>query len=120
LADAAMPDPSPEQLAQPPVIETQSLTDVDMCSDAGVTAIVVRGRITSLDPAMQARFRIRLAEVPSRYEAITGTDGLFEVRIPRRELGVTDLCTLPLHGQHPAAAFAGSHMTVQYKLYFEH
>ncbi len=118
-----MPDPSPEQLAEAPVVETQSLTDVDTCDDAGVTAVVIRGRITSLDPEMQAHFRIRLADVPSRYEAITGRDGLFEVRIPRRELGATDLCTLPLRGQHPATsatAFAGSRMTVQYKLYFEH
>jgi hypothetical protein len=117
---AVMPDPTPEQLAVAPAVETQSLTDMDTCNDAGVTAVVVRGRITSLDPSMQARFRIRLADVPSRYEAVTGDDGQFEVRIPRRELGATNLCELPIRGVRPAAAaFAGSSMTVQYQLHFE-
>lgn len=116
---AVMPDPTPEQLAVAPAIETQSLTDVNTCGDAGVTAVVVRGRITSLDPSMQAHFRIRLADIPSRYEAVTGDDGRFEVRIPRRELGATNLCELPIRGVRPAAAFAGSSMTVQYHLHFE-
>ena len=116
-----MPDPTPEQIAAEPAVETQSLTDVRTCVDAGVTSIIVRGRITSLDPHMQARFHIRFADIPSRYEAVTGDDGRFEVRIPRRELGAADLCSLPQSGMHPAAsAFAGSNMTVSYQVTFEH
>lgn len=117
----APPDLTPEQLDAAAGIELPSPTELRTCVDADVTSIVVRGRITSLDPGMQARFHIRLADIPSRYAAVTGDDGRFEVRIPRSDLGTTDLCALPINGLHPAtSAFSGSNMTVSYQVSFEH
>ena len=47
----------------------------------------------------------------------TGARGEFEVRIPRAELGVTDLCSLPTSGKN--ASFDDGQLSFEYALQFE-
>lgn len=107
-----MPAPSPE-----PVAVRQTLTSVIACDEPGIQTIVFKGTVQSADPALVATFHFRFAELPDGYAVMTGARGDFEVRIPRAELGVTDLCALPTSKR--AALFTDSQLSLEYTLQFE-
>lgn len=108
-----MPAPTPES-----VIVRHSETAPVACNAEGVTAVVFKGTVHALDPDTRATFHFRFADLPSRYSVMTGANGSFEVRIPREELGVLDLCDLPSSGTRPAS-FRDDSMTISYELTFE-
>lgn len=108
-----MPEPTPEA-----VDVRDSATAPVSCNADGVTSVVFKGTVQALDPDHRATFHFRFADLPSRYSVMTGANGSFEVRIPREELGVLDLCDLPMSGQRPAS-FRDASMTIEYELTFE-
>lgn len=108
-----MPAPSPEPV-QGRITETAAIA----CNAEGVTTVVFKGKVSSLDPDERVTFHFRFADLPSRYSVMTGARGEFEIRIPREELGILDLCTLPSSGQRPAS-FHDASMSIQYELSFE-
>ena len=109
----AMPCPSPEPVA---VRETQ--VSAIACNEPSIQTIVFKGRVNALDPDMMATFHFRFADLPDRYSVMTGAHGDFEVRIPRAELGVVDLCSLPTAGLRNAA-FKDEQLSIEYVLQFE-
>jgi hypothetical protein len=109
----AMPGPSPE-----PERGRVALSVPIACDAPGITTIVFKGQVTSLDADQRVTFHFRFADLPSSYAVMTGARGQFEVRIPRDELGVTDLCSLPSSGQRPAS-FRDASMAIHYELSFE-
>ena len=108
-----MPAPTEES-----VVVRHTETAPVACNAEGVTTVVFRGAVHALDPDARATFHFRFADLPSRYSVMTGANGSFEVRIPREELGVLDLCDLPMSGQRPAS-FRDASMTIEYELTFE-
>lgn len=108
-----MPAPSPEPLGIS-VRETAPIA----CDAEGVTTVVFRGVVNALDHEKMATFHFRFADLPSRYMVMTGASGHFEIRIPREEVGITDLCALPSSGMHPAR-FQDAQMSIEYDLTFE-
>jgi hypothetical protein len=110
----AMSSPSPE-----PVRGRVAMTVPVACDAPGISTIVFTGQVTSLADDQQATFHFRFADLPSPYTVMTGARGNFEVRIPREELGATDLCSLPSSGERPAR-FRDASMAIQYELSFEH
>jgi hypothetical protein len=109
----AMPSPSPEPLGIR-LRETRSIA----CDADGVSTVVFRGRVQALDPDRFATFHFSFAEMPSRYMVMTGAKGAFEVRVPRAELGIVDLCALPSSDVRPAR-FEDDQMSIEYELTFE-
>jgi hypothetical protein len=109
----AMPSPSPE-----PIGIRLSETRPIACDAEGVTTVVFRGQVHALAQDQFATFHFRFADLPSRYMVMTGKDGGFEIRIPREEIGIVDLCALPSSDVHPAR-FQDSQMSVEYELTFE-
>ena len=107
-----MPSPSPEAVAV-----RQTVTTAIACDEPGIQTIVFRGTVHSADPALVATFHFRFAELPDGYAVMTGARGDFEVRVPRAELGVTDLCALPTSKR--AALFSDSQLSLEYTLLFE-
>jgi hypothetical protein len=108
-----MPAPAPETVSVPHT-ETRAIDS----SDHGITTVVFRGTVHSIDPDQRATFYFRFADLPSRYSVMTGANGAFEVRVPRDELGYLDLCQLPSSGRRPAS-FHDSSMSIEYDLTFE-
>ncbi len=108
----AMPAPSPEAVAV-----RQTLTSAIACDEPGIQTVVFKGTVQSIDPALQATFHFRFAELPDGYSVMTGARGVFEVRVPRDELGVVDLCSLPTSKRN--ALFTDSQLSVEYTLQFE-
>lgn len=123
-----MPGPSPEPIAERlpsfygvrmyPAQPASDATAPAGCDARDVTTVIVRGRISALDPDTFATFHFRFADLPSRYTVTTGAKGAFEIRIAREELGDLDLCKLPMSGQRPAR-FQDESMTLQYEVAFE-
>jgi hypothetical protein len=109
----AMPSPSPE-----PVRGRVTVAAPIACDAPGISTIVFKGQVTSLADDQQATFHFRFADLPSSYAVMTGARGTFEVRIPRDELGATDLCSLPSSGQRPAS-FRDASLAIHYELSFE-
>jgi hypothetical protein len=109
----AMPSPSPE-----PVRGRVTVVVPTACDAPGISTIVFKGQVTSLADDQQATFHFRFADLPSSYAVMTGARGTFEVRIPRDELGATDLCSLPSSGQRPAS-FRDASLAIHYELSFE-
>lgn len=114
---AAMPAPLPAPMAEELAVRHTGTAGGE-CNAEGVTAVVLKGTIHALDPDQRATFHFRFADLPSRYSVMTGANGSFEVRIPREELGVLDLCDLPSSGTRPAS-FRDESMTISYELAFE-
>jgi hypothetical protein len=107
----AMPAPSPE-----PVAVRHTEVSAIACDEPGIQTIVLKGRVESLGE-MSGTLHFRFAELPSGYAVMTLANGEFEVRIPRGELGITDLCSLPTAGRD--AAFRDAQLSVEYALLFE-
>lgn len=107
-----MPAPSPEAVAVR-IQETAAIA----CDEPGIQTIVFTGRVHSADPALTT-MHFRFAEMPSGYTVMTGSSGAFEVRIPRNEMGVTDLCSLPTAGLRNSA-FKDAQLSIEYVVQFE-
>jgi hypothetical protein len=107
-----LPAPSPETVAIR-IQETASIA----CDEPGIQTIVFAGRVRSFDPALST-MHFRFAEMPSGYSVMTGSTGEFEVRIPRNEMGVTDLCALPTAGLRNSA-FKDAQLSIEYVVQFE-
>jgi hypothetical protein len=113
-AAPAMPAPEPEQVE----LGVQATAQIG-CEDPSVQTVVFTGRVNALDPDVYATFNFRFADLPDRYTVVTGAHGEFEVRVSRKELGLLDLCTLPLAGVR-AAQFQDAQLSITYHLSFEH
>ena len=87
------------------------------CDEPGIQTIVFTGRVHSNDPAFNT-MHFRFAEMPSGYTVMTGSSGAFEVRVPRSEMSVTDLCALPTAGLRNSA-FKDAHLSIEYVVQFE-
>ena len=107
-----MPAPSPEPVAIR-IQETASIA----CDEPGIQTIVFAGRVHSNDPAFNT-MHFRFAEMPSGYTVMTGSSGEFEVRVPRAEMRVTDLCALPTAGLRNTA-FKDAQLSIEYVVQFE-
>jgi hypothetical protein len=107
-----MPAPSAE-----PVAVRQTLTSAIACDEPGIQTIVFKGAVRSADPALVTTLHFRFSELPNGYTVMTGARGAFEVRVPRAELGVSDLCALPTSKR--AALFTDSQLSIEYTLQFE-
>ena len=112
-ASPAMPAPGPESVE----ISEQTTAQIG-CEDPAVQTVVFTGRVHALDPDLYATFNFRFADLPERYVVVTGAHGDFEVRVSRKELGLLDLCSLPLAGDR-AAQFADAQLSITYHLSFE-
>lgn len=107
-----MPAPSPE-----PVSVRQTATSAIACDDPGIQTIVFTGHVHSADPALTT-LHFQFAELPDGYSVMTGANGAFEVHVPRAELRVADLCSLPTSTLH-SASFSDSQLSIEYVLQFE-
>lgn len=108
----AMPAPSPESVAV-----RHTVVATIACDEAGIQTVVFKGRVHMLGAHQMATLHLQFAEMPRGYAVMTGARGEFEVRIPRSELGVVDLCTLPT--ARSGAAFKDDALSVEYVLQFE-
>jgi hypothetical protein len=107
----AMPAPSPE-----PVAMRETIVSSIACDDPSVQTVVFKGRFEHASGIETLHFQF--AEMPRGYAVMmTGASGYFEVRVPREELGIVDLCTLPTSGN--TAAFKDAQLSVEYALQFE-
>lgn len=110
----AMPAPSPE----PVTIRQTQVTSI-ACDDTNIETIVLKGRVHALGRNQLATFHFRFAELPSDYAImVSGANGGFEVRIPRAELGIANLCSLPTAGMRNAS-FSDGQLSIEYVLEFE-
>jgi len=109
----AMPEPAPE-----PVIVREAVTAPLTCEDPGIQTIVFKGRVNALGDDQTMTFHFRFADLPDRYTVMTGPHGEFEVRVSRSEIGLLDLCTLPMSGLRPAR-FTDAQLSIGYALSFE-
>jgi hypothetical protein len=112
-ATPAMPDPDPE-----PVVTREATAAPLTCEDPGVQTVVFKGRVNALDDGELMTFHFRFADLPARYTVVTGAHGEFVVRVSREELGLLDLCTLPMSGLR-AAQFHDGQLSIEYTLSFE-
>lgn len=104
-----MPAPSPEPVA---VRHTEVASIA--CDEPGIQTVVLTGRVHSRDVTT---LFIHFAELPAGYTVMTGAKGDFEIRIPRTELGVTDLCALPTAGRQ--TEFNDASLSIEYAMQFE-
>ena len=105
-----MPAPSPE-----PVAVREKTVSAIACDDPAIQTVVFRGRFEHASGIDTLHFQF--AEMPRGYAVMmTGSSGEFEVRVPREELGIVDLCTLPTSN---TAAFKDAQLSIEYALQFE-
>lgn len=106
----AMPAPSPEPVAG----RVKGVVPVT-CNDPLVQTVVFKGRVDALGSGDTLHFHF--AEMPRGYAVMTGPRGEFEIRIPRSELGIVDLCGLPTSNKN--ATFNDGQLSLEYALQFE-
>lgn len=107
----AMPAPSPEPIAG----RVKAVVPIT-CNDPLVQTVVFTGRVHALGEGIDT-LHFQFAEMPRGYTVMTGPRGEFEIRIPRSELGIIDLCSLPTSGKN--AAFHDGQLSLQYAMQFE-
>ena len=107
---ARMPPPSDE-----PVAIGETAVAAIACDHPSIQTIVFKGRVHSA--VESTSLLLQFAELPAGYAVMTTPRGEFEIRVPRAELGVEDLCSLPTSGRN--AAFKDAQLSIEYVIEFE-